>query len=104
LQDIKGNIVKKILIALMLTLSLNAFTIEDDKVKHMVAGTLVYGGCIVIGEFTDLGLDPKNCLLPVFAVAAGKEVYDANYGGTSDFNDFTATMFIPFGTYTIYSW
>jgi hypothetical protein len=96
--------VKKIILTIALALSLNAFTIEDDKVNHMVAGTLVYGGCIVIGEFTDLELNPKNCLLPVFGVAVGKEVYDANFGGTSDFNDFTATMFVPIGTYTIYEW
>jgi len=95
---------KKIILTIALALSLNAFTIADDKQKHIIAGTLIYGGCVFVGEFTDFGLDAKTCLIPTFAAAVGKEVYDANFGGTADFNDFTATMFVPFGTYTIYSW
>lgn len=95
---------KTILLALLLSLSLNATTTEDDKVKHIIAGTAIYAGCLAIAEFTDFGLNSKTCLLPVFAGAAGKEVYDANYGGTSDFNDFTATMIVPLGTYTILEW
>lgn len=94
----------KFLIAILTAISLNAFAIQDDKVQHMIAGTAIYGGCVILSKFTDIGLNEKNCLVPVFAVAVGKEVYDANYGGTSDFNDFTSTMIVPLGVYTIYEW
>ena len=95
---------KKTLLALILTLSLNAYSIEEDKQKHIVAGAVTYFSCIIAGEFTDFGLNEKTCLIPVFAFGLGKEVYDANSNGTPDFNDFTATMFVPLGVYTVYSW
>lgn len=89
----------KLLIAMIMAISLNAFSIQEDKVKHIVAGTAIYAGCMI---FTDY--ESKECLIPVAIAAVGKEVYDANKGGTSDFNDITATMFIPLGTYVVYEW
>jgi hypothetical protein len=94
----------KVLLAMTLTLSLNAMTIEEDKVQHVVVGTVVYAGCIALSKFTDIGLNAKTCLIPVIAVAVGKEIYDAQGHGTSDFNDITATLVVPFGTYVVYEW
>lgn len=89
----------KLLIAMITAISLNAFAIEQDKIQHMAAGTAIYAGCMLFTHY-----EAKECLIPVAFAAVGKEVYDANYGGTSDFNDITATMFIPLGTYVVYEW
>ena len=70
---------------------MNKFLIPVDKANHFIAGTLVY--CIAA-----LFTSPALALLPVIAVAAGKEIYDAlSKKGTPDVIDclFTIAGAIP---------
>ena len=87
----------------LLYLSLGASDfIAEDKTKHVLAGTVIYLGCLVVADINSI--PHKYCLLPVLAAGVGKEVYDNSNGGTAEFSDITATMFIPTTTYIIYTW
>ncbi len=90
---------KFFLLSIVLSLSLQAKFLQQDKVKHVAAGMLIYLGCIYLTP-----LDEKECLIPVGVAAVGKEIYDNSSGGTSDFNDITATLVFPLITYTVISW
>ena len=103
---------KKIILALLIVSSLHAGK-HDDKIAHAMAGTMIYGMCIIgKGALEDaLGyevkyLNYKTCVIPVIIAGVGKELYDANHDGhTSEFLDAVATVAIPIGvSYTIYEW
>ena len=92
----------KLLTALLIALSLNAtdFMAEDKKL-HVAAGLLTYTGCIFIGSILDKQhvtdtINSKTCVIPVIAVAVGKEVWDAQQDGhVTEFSDITATIVAP---------
>ena len=83
-----------------LSLSANEFIAEDKKL-HVAAGLITYGGCIFVGaildkrDITDI-VNSSTCVLPVIAVAVGKEYYDSKANGhVAEFNDITATIVTP---------
>ena len=82
---------------------------EDDKEKHMIAGTAIYGICVALGYLTDEELiNYKTCLIPVGVAAVGKEWYDSRNDGAADWKDVGATLVVPAAiagvTYTVYEW
>jgi hypothetical protein len=92
---------KKLAFILLLSASLNAEFLQQDKKYHIASGLVTYSVCIVLSEIlkkqdvTD-HINSKTCVLPVVAVAVGKELYDSRHDNhTADFNDFTATVFAP---------
>ena len=102
---------KKILLAISLTITLNA-GVDNDKFKHAFAGSLVYAGCLVtkgVGEklnFDMSFLTMRTCLIPVFAAGIGKELYDRNHDNhTAEWQDVAATVAIPVAMdFVIYEW
>jgi len=83
-----------------LEMSASDFMAEDKKL-HAAAGLATYAGCIFIGaildkqDVTDI-INSKTCVLPVIAVAVGKEVYDSHADGhVAEFSDITATIVAP---------
>lgn len=59
---------------------------EEDKVLHLVAGTVIYG-------VTDYFFGPEVAAASVLVAAIGKEVFDGVSGtGTADVNDIVATL------------
>ena len=100
----------RILIVLLtwnLTLSSQDFLTQDKK-YHTLAGTGIYLGCLFFSGIAYNNnvewLNAKTCLVPVYAAAIGKEIYDAQGYGTADFADTAATVFIPTTGYIIYEW
>jgi len=101
------------IISLLMTLlstssaSTNDF-IQEDKKGHAIAGISIYLSCLVvatIAQDNDINwLNSKTCLIPVYAIAIGKELYDTQSNGTASFDDITATVFIPSANYIIYTW
>lgn len=84
-------------------------TWEDDKRKHAMVGTAIYGLCVGIGYlFEDDRLNYKTCLIPVGVAAVAKESYDRRGHGTPEWKDIGATIALPVAiagvTYTIYEW
>ncbi len=90
-----------------MNLSASDFMAEDKKL-HVLAGTGIYLGCLfMVGIAHNNNIEwinAKTCLVPVYLSAIGKEVYDNSNGGTSEFSDITATVFIPSTGYIIYKW
>ena len=65
---------------------MNKYIIPVDKANHFIAGTITY--CIAA-----LIIPPAAAIIPVIAVAAGKEMYDAIYKkGTPDIIDYLFTI------------
>ena len=90
-----------LLLPLLLTVSLQADFIQEDKLKHGAAGLITYAGCIFIGEIlkkqdvTD-AVNSKTCVLATIGVATAKEVYDNSADGhVAEFSDWTATIVAP---------
>lgn len=98
---------KKLAFLLLLFIQLhasNAF-VESDKQQHLLIGAYLYFVCIAIEESAEVDwLNEKTCLVAVGAVALGKEVYDGLHDDPADFDDISATMFVPFVSYTIMTW
>lgn len=98
---------KKLLLILALTLSLNA-GVAGDKFMHAGAGFVIYVGCLVATDV--LHRSKENvwmCLIPVAVAGVGKEVYDHNHpdNHTAEWQDAAATMLIPLAfTVTLYKW
>lgn len=93
---------KHLFISLTIVSSLSAQDfIQHDKVQHVAAGLIVYGGCIVLGEIlkkqdvTD-AVNSKTCVLASIGVGVAKEIADRySDNHVSDFNDVTATAIAP---------
>ena len=97
----------KLLFSLIIAISLNASDfIQQDKTEHLLAGAALYFGCLFVGEVSKLEyINKKTCLIPVAAAAVSKEIYDSTQSNhTSEFNDLTATMFIPLVSFTVMEW
>jgi len=103
---------KKLLILLTMTLSLNASLFqEDDKQLHMGFSTVVgmAGNAIC---YQELGLTAGQSwwcgIGAAFLVGAAKEAYDRNHGGEFDNRDMQANLIGGVigstGLYTIYTW
>jgi len=95
-------IYKYILTLLFTTQLYGSSFVAEDKAKHIVAGAIINTVCLYIVNINDF--KSKYCLLPILTIAVGKEVYDNSNGGTAEFSDITATMFVPMTTYIIYTW
>jgi len=98
---------KKIILTILLSISVLHAGIESDKVKHIYAGVIIYGGCVLFGKAIDSdSLNYKTCLIPVVGAAVGKEVYDYYHpeSHSAEFMDIAATMAIPLATYTFIEW
>lgn len=94
---------KKILLILCLVLSLNAM--EKDKKQHAIGGMVIYLSCLAISKTTDIGLNNKTCLIPVFVAGVGKELWDRNHKGhVAELNDVVATVALPIISFTILEW
>ena len=96
-----------VLLVLNLEMSASDFLAADKKL-HVVAGTVIYLGCLFTSGIARNNhiewINPKTCLIPVYLAAVGKEAYDKHTGGTAEFSDITATVFIPSTGYIIYEW
>ena len=104
------KVILSLLMALTLTTNIHA-DIGEDKFKHAFAGLSIYAGCFFVkgtGEALNYDMDyltPATCLIPVVVAGVGKEIYDSQHDGhTAEFMDAVATVAIPFGTYTLFSW
>jgi len=105
--------IKNLLVALMLMTASASAEIGQDKYMHASAGFVVYALCLVTVAVTeDMGYDlsvdkAALCMVPVIAVAAGKEMYDRQHPAThtSDIMDFAATIAVPAAmSVTLYKW
>jgi len=86
---------KKLLLVIATLSSLNA-DIPSDKFKHLAAGFVIYGGCLIVADLTDIPHPIEHCLVPVIAVGVGKEIYDNHADGhVSELNDILATVAVP---------
>ena len=97
----------------MMTLASYIYTLEaevlpNDKRKHILAGAIIYSGCIITGELIKTEyITKKNCLLLTGFIAIGKEVVDYKLkekGSSPEIMDAMATMVVPFITYNIMEW
>lgn len=96
---------KKILLTMLLSLGLSAGGISKDKQQHAFVGVALYGGCYALSTITDIGLNSKTCLIPVFTFGIGKELYDRRHKGHSaELMDAVATVAIPLFSVTILEW
>ena len=84
--------------------------VQDDKFSHLMVGTGIYAGCLLIASIVEnKGYDlPYSkavlCLVPVGVVSLGKEVYDTK-NGNAEFADFAYTMAVPLGMgFAVYKW
>ena len=100
---------KFILIAALMVSTLQA-NMGADKYKHAYVGIGIYAGCMLVdsileGAGYDTMLNEKTCLIPVAVAGIGKEIYDSQHANhTADAMDAVATVAIPFGAVTLYTW
>jgi len=87
------------IILMLLTLQLHSTSLKADKVGHILVGSIIYSSCYLFTKY-----DEKECLVPVVAAAIGKELYDMTGRGNPEALDAIATVAIPFGSYTVFSW
>jgi len=86
---------KKLLLVIATLSSLNA-DIASDKFKHLAAGFVIYGSCLIVADLTDMPHPVEHCLVPVIAAGVGKEIYDNHADGhVSELNDILATVAVP---------
>ena len=94
---------KKILIALLFTTTLNAGS--ETYASHAAVGLGIYLGCLLLDDVSnDFTLDETTCLIPVAIAGIGKEIYDSQNSNHVDGLDIAATMIIPLGMWTLYEW
>jgi len=68
---------------------------DIDKRKHMMVGIVIFAMTIAVALSIQLP-SPLYLLIPVYAAAAGKEVYDYfTPNHASEFADFIATVAVP---------
>ncbi len=81
---------KKLIFVIALMSSLNA-DVAGDKFKHAAAGFLIYGGCLIVADMTNMSNPVGYCLIPVVAAGIGKELYDDK----GELDDVLATVAAP---------